>query len=355
MTVVTLKYECFHDILEVSLNYEDLTLILEDGKYRCNSFLCASVFPIFVDIFETSLEEPLVVSLPDFKCEEFSSFFSSIYNQKSELDVSQNIQYLLESAANDQELDNEIENIRDGCVLYKEYGDDPDEKIDMEEAGFCSDSDSASDKEEATPKIIRKKKDLTVKRRNRPNRVSSLAKENERTCDFGVIFNSKKKAEAAKKMSVSCSKCNRLFNSYSALFYHNHAEHGQAATCDVCGKVFQSRVHLKEHRNRTHKPGTTCTICGLVVKHMKQHLDNVHKSDCDKRFRCEYCNKSFNQSDKMKRHQMSVHLKLQPFKCRYGCGLAYNDRSNRNQHERKKHGRMAETSSVQHKPSVDIL
>ena len=335
MNLVTLKYECFHDILEVSLNCEDVTLILEDGKYRCNSFLCASIFPIFVNIFETSLEDQWMVSLPDFKCEEFSNFFASIYNKKSELHISQNIQYLLEST-NDQELNYEIENVEDGNVLYKEeYGQDSDMNIDLEEAVSCSDSDIGSDKEEATPTIIRIKKDLTVKQKNRHK----------------CRPNPKK---VAKKIAVTCSKCNRLFNSYSALFYHNHAEHGQAATCDVCGKVFQSRVHLKEHRNRTHQEKTTCNICGLVVKHMKQHLDNVHKSDCDKRYRCEYCSKSFNQSDKMKRHQMSVHLKLQPFKCRYGCGLAYNDRSNRNQHERKKHGRMAETSSVQHSRPVTI-
>ena len=375
MNLVTLKYECFHDILEVSLNCEDVTLILEDGKYRCNSLLCASIFPIFVNIFETSLEDQWMVSLPDFKCEEFSNFFASIYNKKSELHISQNIQYLLEST-NDQELDYETANVEDGNVLYKEeYSQDSDMNIDLEEAVSCSDSDIGSDKEEETPTIIRIKKDLTVKQKNLPYRISAMAQENERKCNCGVIFQSKKKAaehyrivhlghqkcgqcnkvtatldltrhkcrpnpkKVAKKIAVTCSKCNRLFNSYSALFYHNHAEHGQAATCDVCGKVFQSRVHLKEHRNRTHQEKTTCNICGLVVKHMKQHLDNVHKSDCDKRYRCEYCSKSFNQSDKMKRHQMSVHLKLQPFKCRYGCDMAYNDRSNRNQHERKKHGR----------------
>ena len=36
---------------------------------------------------------------------------------------------------------------------------------------------------------------------------------------------------------------------------------------------------------------------------------------------------------------MSVHLKLRPFKCRYGCEFGYNDQANRNSHERKKHGK----------------
>ena len=398
MNVVTYKYECFNDILDVSSHCEDLTLLLEDGKYSCNSFLCASIFPIFVKILESSLEEQVVISLPDFKCEDFSNFFSSIYNRKTELEVSENIQYLLEPAtANHKELYNEIGNKGVGSVFYKEEAAIEEDShnlgmnLDMKE--IIPRSDFGSYKDEAVPTIIKIKKNVPVKPKNLPYpyHISVMARENDLKCHCGVMFQTnKKKAEhyrivhlghqkcarcnkvtvnldqsrhicrpnpkkVAKKIEVSCNTCGRAFNSYSALFYHNHAEHGQEAACHVCGKVFQSRVHLREHLNRTHQEKTTCNICGLVVKHMKQHLDNVHKSDCDKRYRCEYCSKSFDQSDKMKRHQMSVHLKLQPFKCRYGCGLAYNDRSNRNQHERKKHGRMAETSSVKHNPPVNIL
>ena len=35
---------------------------------------------------------------------------------------------------------------------------------------------------------------------------------------------------------------------------------------------------------------------------------------------------------------MNVHLKLRPYKCRFGCDFGYNDFSNRNAHEKKKHG-----------------
>ena len=35
---------------------------------------------------------------------------------------------------------------------------------------------------------------------------------------------------------------------------------------------------------------------------------------------------------------MNVHIKARPYTCRYGCGAAYNDSSNRGHHERKKHG-----------------
>ena len=40
---------------------------------------------------------------------------------------------------------------------------------------------------------------------------------------------------------------------------------------------------------------------------------------------------------------MNAHLKLRPYKCRYGCEFAYNDHSNRNAHERKTHGKLFTT------------
>ena len=48
-----------------------------------------------------------------------------------------------------------------------------------------------------------------------------------------------------------------------------------------------------------------------------------------------FCNKM-----EMQDHQMNVHLKMRPYKCRYRCidNIGYNDLGNRNSHERKKHG-----------------
>ena len=46
---------------------------------------------------------------------------------------------------------------------------------------------------------------------------------------------------------------------------------------------------------------------------------------------------------------MNVHLKLRPYKCRYGCEFAYNDRSNRNAHEKKTHGNLFMTGEEERK------
>ena len=40
---------------------------------------------------------------------------------------------------------------------------------------------------------------------------------------------------------------------------------------------------------------------------------------------------------------MNVHIRSRPYNCRYGCNMAYNDVSNRNSHEKKKHGGLFQT------------
>ena len=66
----------------------------------------------------------------------------------------------------------------------------------------------------------------------------------------------------------------------------------------------------------------------------------MHTADEEKSFQCQECGKGFHKLDALKKHQMSVHLKLRPYKCRYGCTFAYNDQGNRNAHEKKTHGQL---------------
>ena len=40
-------------------------------------------------------------------------------------------------------------------------------------------------------------------------------------------------------------------------------------------------------------------------------------------------------------HMNAVHYKIKPYKCRYGCSIAYGELGNRNSHEKKKHGGLA--------------
>ena len=136
-----------------------------------------------------------------------------------------------------------------------------------------------------------------------------------------------------------CPLCGKQFSDYSGLFYHRQTVHEAIeVNCELCGKVFQSEVRLQAHIVRTHKEMTACTICGAVVRNMKNHMHAVHTDDSQKSYQCDFCGKGFMDKKGLENHRMSVHLKLRPYNCRYGCDISYNDTSNRNHHEKKKHG-----------------
>ena len=107
--------------------------------------------------------------------------------------------------------------------------------------------------------------------------------------------------------------------------------------CTVCGL---SVVYIKEHMKLHTEEKIPCPECNAVVRDLKEHIANVHTLDKDKKFQCQDCGKGFLHQHKLEKHKMNVHLKQRPFQCRYGCDMAYNDKSNRSAHERKKHGKL---------------
>ena len=144
--------------------------------------------------------------------------------------------------------------------------------------------------------------------------------------------------------SVVCSICGKLMKSQSSLASHITNIHGEfrvedIETCHICGKKLKNATRLKTHL-QSHREKIPCPQCGILVRDLQSHIAAVHTSDQDKRFQCQDCGKGFNGKKKLEDHRMNVHLKLQPYKCRYGCDFGYNDISNRNQHEKKKHGKL---------------
>ena len=137
---------------------------------------------------------------------------------------------------------------------------------------------------------------------------------------------------------IKCEICNETFNSFGGKLYHKRKVHEADVSCELCGKVFDSDLNLATHIKNTHREKAPCQICGAVVKHMDYHIAQNHTEDSQKKCQCQYCGKGFTERQKLDRHVMSIHLKLKPYNCRYGCDIAYNDYSNRNQHEKKKHG-----------------
>ena len=153
------------------------------------------------------------------------------------------------------------------------------------------------------------------------------------------------KKECEKIMMSVCNICDKTFKNPSQLQSHNkkwHEVHEPKHKCDKCGETFIFIHELKRHKV-SHEDKTPCPECGVKVRRLKLHMMQAHTPDDQKRFQCPDCGKGFLDKRTLGHHRMNVHLKLRPYNCRYGCDIAYNDTSNRNQHEKKIHGKLYTT------------
>ena len=93
------------------------------------------------------------------------------------------------------------------------------------------------------------------------------------------------------------------------------------------------------HTNLGH-PANPLFVRILRAAQVKAEVLNYVKTE----FQCPDCGKGFWGQKDLESHQMNIHLKLRPYRCRYGCKDSYNDTSNRNSHEKKKHGKLFTTA-----------
>ena len=137
----------------------------------------------------------------------------------------------------------------------------------------------------------------------------------------------------AKEMCTICGK--------SVVNLKNHIEfvhEGKMVECPICHRSVKA---LKAHM-LTHEQMQCCPTCGISVRSLKLHMKRVHTADEKKKFQCQDCEKGFDLKQCLEKHRINVHLKTYPYQCRYGCDVKYNDTSNRNSHEKKKHGELFE-------------
>ena len=143
-----------------------------------------------------------------------------------------------------------------------------------------------------------------------------------------------------------CNTCGKSFSSKHTLDYHRDTWHEVLKAehkCDECGKLFVRKEMLKLHM-KSHQEKTPCPECGVKVRHLNLHMKQAHTPDDQQPHQCQDCGKGFFEIRHLEKHRMNVHLKLRPYNCRYGCDIAYNDTSNRNQHEKKTHGKLFTTN-----------
>jgi len=140
-----------------------------------------------------------------------------------------------------------------------------------------------------------------------------------------------------------CSECGKILSSKSNLKHHilnkhTNNEKVKSHYCSECGMGFTEKNVLTKHM-KTHVEKSPCPECGAKVRNLKDHILISHTPDELKEFQCKHCGKGFIRKKTLDQHMMNMHLKLRPYKCRYGCDISYNDQSNRNQHERRQHGK----------------
>ena len=146
----------------------------------------------------------------------------------------------------------------------------------------------------------------------------------------------------------TCDECGQLSKSKRLFKKHQyvHAKHesyslsnkNEVIKCIPCDLLYTDKLLLQRHNSKVHKP-KICPNCGKTVNNLPLHLKH-HQSEESRQYHCDTCGKGF-----INRSRLKAHLQLHSgvlFKCRYPSCVKnnpeYKDPSNRDAHERKKHG-----------------
>jgi len=134
-----------------------------------------------------------------------------------------------------------------------------------------------------------------------------------------------------------CEKCNKHFPDEKYLTLHKHMKHSTKMEsnvhCKECREIFSSGTALADHMVLH-----TCHICKTIFRkpaqlnvHMKSHVN--FKTNLDKAFQCDFCEKSFKQMKNLKSHSVS-HSEEKPFACEM-CGRPFKRLSDLKKHKMK--------------------
>ena len=167
-------------------------------------------------------------------------------------------------------------------------------------------------------------------------------------CTYGKCTETRQTREGIKKhmKSHNCQFCPFTTTRFRRIKNHEASKHkgkifenmNENKMMNCCGKEF-NKLNFSIHKSRAHNP-KTCSICGKVVNNLPVHM-RIHTSDAERELKCNVCAKGFYFKSKLKEHVLVEH-QGQRYSCRYpDCknnSPEYRDKSNRDAHERKKHG-----------------
>ena len=160
-----------------------------------------------------------------------------------------------------------------------------------------------------------------------------------------------------------CKFCKLSFQTESTLVSHVRTSHGKSAPyiCEVCGLSFNAAQQLRRHitlhtgekkyecnycektfrrserckiHERTQHQRLTCDKCDLIFSNRKQ-LRKHRMVHLDRPFKCDQCDASFTQNTNLTKHKV-IHSGVKPYKCHL-CVSAYAHQSNLNKHLKVAH------------------
>ena len=87
------------EVLDVSQTvcHQNMTIICSNGTFKSNSFVLASVFPIFRDILDTpvQVDDPAHILIPDLDYDDLETFFDDVNHQAPTINVRKDVKVLL--------------------------------------------------------------------------------------------------------------------------------------------------------------------------------------------------------------------------------------------------------------------
>lgn len=121
--------------------------------------------------------------------------------------------------------------------------------------------------------------------------IQCEGEEEDSATDAADALQKKKYPKKKLKDPITCPKCNRQFfyKAYFQFHYKDVHRQDREEICQFCGKVFKNSRRLNSH----------------IL---------IHKSDGNKKFKCEQCDKQFHFSGDYARHKR-VHENIKPYKC----------------------------------------